>query len=423
MTEDQGTPRGPSLSFVSSSESDTLRLGRALGGVLRKGDVVFTEGPLGVGKTCLIRGICAGLGFDGRVRSPSFAVVNQYAGRCGIYHVDLYRIPADSPELEDLSRQEYFSDEVVTLVEWGEKLASWGVKPALNVKMRIGESERRLIDVEAAAPELGRRVRALGPETARVDERKEERGITTGRIDFQNGNAARYVRVSPGTAPAATLDALGIGVPKALVVVTGGAEELEGHLIPRLTRLFTEGIAATAAGVGALIVDGGTEAGVMALMGRGVADRGRKTTLLGVAPAGKATYPGGPVDGSVEGGAPLDPNHSHFVMVECDEWGCETETMSVLVSFIGSQAPSMAILVNGGETTRSEVVRYKADGLEIVVIRGSGRLADEIASAREGRGAADPEISAVAEYDKLTLFDIGAGPDAMSALMREKLKP
>jgi len=163
MTEDQGAPGGASLSFVSSSESDTLRLGRALGGILRGGDVVFTEGSLGVGKTCLIKGICAGLGFDGRVRSPSFAVVNQYAGRCGIYHVDLYRIPDDSPELEDLSRQEYFSDDVVTLVEWGEKLASWGVKPALNVRMRIGEGERRLIDIEAADPEPARRIRALRP--------------------------------------------------------------------------------------------------------------------------------------------------------------------------------------------------------------------------------------------------------------------
>ena len=163
MTADQGAQGGPSSSFVSSSESDTLRLGRSLGGILRKGDVVFTEGPLGVGKTCLIRGVCAGLGFDGRVRSPSFAVVNQYVGKCGIYHVDLYRIPAGSPELEDLSRQEYFSDEVVTLVEWGEKLGSWGVKPALNVKMRIGEDERRLIDIEAADPGLAKRVKALGP--------------------------------------------------------------------------------------------------------------------------------------------------------------------------------------------------------------------------------------------------------------------
>jgi tRNA threonylcarbamoyladenosine biosynthesis protein TsaE len=152
-----------SASYECVSETDTLRLGQSLGEVLKTGDVVFTEGPLGVGKTCLIRGICAGLGFEGRVRSPSFAVVNQYEGRNRIYHVDLYRIPSDSPELEDLSRQEYFSDDVVTLVEWGDKLAAWGVSPSLNIRIRIVEGERRRIEIVATDPRLAERVRALKP--------------------------------------------------------------------------------------------------------------------------------------------------------------------------------------------------------------------------------------------------------------------
>jgi len=158
-----GAPVERLISFDSASETETTRLGQALGGVLKGGDVAFAEGPLGAGKTCLIRGICTGLGFNGRVRSPSFAVVNQYDGRCRIYHVDLYRIPPDSPELEDLSRQEYFSDDAVTLVEWGEKLASWGVDPALNIRIHIGEGERRRIEIEAADPVLAERVRELRP--------------------------------------------------------------------------------------------------------------------------------------------------------------------------------------------------------------------------------------------------------------------
>jgi tRNA threonylcarbamoyladenosine biosynthesis protein TsaE len=154
-----GGSRGLRSSLVSPSEEETLRLGEALGGRLNEGDVVFTGGSLGVGKTCIIRGICAGLGFAGRVRSPSFAVVNQYDGRCRIYHVDLYRISSDSPELEDLSRQEYFSDDVVTLVEWGEKLVPWGVSPAITVRMQIREDERRLIELEARDDGVAKRIR------------------------------------------------------------------------------------------------------------------------------------------------------------------------------------------------------------------------------------------------------------------------
>jgi tRNA threonylcarbamoyladenosine biosynthesis protein TsaE len=153
-----GAEMGDASTFATSSERETADLGRAVGGLLGPGDVVFVEGPLGVGKTCLIRGACEGLGYEGRVRSPSFAVVNQYEGRCRIYHVDLYRIASDSPELEDLSRQEYFSDDVVTLIEWGEKLVPWGVRPTVTIRIRIVEDDRRRIEVEAANPRLARGV-------------------------------------------------------------------------------------------------------------------------------------------------------------------------------------------------------------------------------------------------------------------------
>jgi len=143
--------RDAGLSFDSASEEDTVGLGEALGARLRPGDVVFAEGPLGAGKTCFIRGVCAGLGFRGKVRSPSFAIVNRYEGRVPIYHVDLYRIPDDSPELEDLSREECFSEDAVTLVEWGGKLRAWGVEPSAVVTVELAGDGRRRIVVEAAA--------------------------------------------------------------------------------------------------------------------------------------------------------------------------------------------------------------------------------------------------------------------------------
>jgi hypothetical protein len=79
--------------------------------------------------------------------------------------------------------------------------------------------------------------------------------------------------------------------------------------------LFSRGIARAAADAEALIIDGGTQAGAMQIMGQSIVHRGRKSSLLGVAPAGKVTYPGGPaVPGNDS--APLNPDRSHFVLVQ-----------------------------------------------------------------------------------------------------------
>lgn len=159
MTGDKS--RAPVRPITCASEEETVRLGRSIGAALRAGDTLFAEGELGAGKTCLIRGVCAGLGYSGRVRSPSFSVVNRYEGRVVIYHVDLYRIPYDSPELEDISRQEPFSGESVALVEWGEKLRRWGVVPSASVRVETAPDEVRRLEVRIEDPDLARRLEGL----------------------------------------------------------------------------------------------------------------------------------------------------------------------------------------------------------------------------------------------------------------------
>ena len=195
-----------------------------------------------------------------------------------------------------------------------------------------------------------------------------------------------------------------------MIIVTGGAggldKDMESNeeLRSRLVQLFSRGIARAAVDADALIIDGGTQSGVMALIGQGVADRGRKSVLLGVSPAGKVTYPGGPAEGSVEDGGPLDPNHSHFVLVQADEWGGETETMYELAEALAQgvlgppppaegagtqddeekmpskEIPVVTVLVSGGldGIAKGEALRSVRHGWPIIVVEGSGRLADEI---------------------------------------------
>src|SRR5947208_4407994 len=105
-------------------------------------------------------------------------------------------------------------------------------------------------------------------------------------IVFPNKNSAKLVAPSPGAPMARVIESLGISQPKNLILLIGGADELDQKLTSRLTQLFSRGIARAAADAEALIIDGGTQAGVMQIMGQSIADRGRKSSLLGVAPAG-----------------------------------------------------------------------------------------------------------------------------------------
>lgn len=227
---------------------------------------------------------------------------------------------------------------------------------------------------------------------------------------------------SPRTPVALILKALDIEQPEALIMLLGGAAGLDESLRPCLVQLFSNGIAHAVADRNALIIDGGTQTGVMAMMGQGVADTGRKSTLLGVAPAGKVIYPGGPTEKCVEDGAPLDPNHSHFILVESNEWGGETETMYQLAEELSKEIPVLTVLVNGGQIAKHEVLKSVRHGWPIVVIEGTGRLADEIAIAvREKMETSSKEIATIVSYEGITLFDIRKGSEALAVLICQKL--
>ena len=118
-------------------ESATLALGRALAPALCPGLVVYLTGELGAGKTTLARGILRGVGFDGRVKSPTFTVVEVYKfSRLYLYHFDFYRFGQPN-EFADSGLREYFDANAVCLVEWPEKAA--GLPPA-DLRIALGVS-------------------------------------------------------------------------------------------------------------------------------------------------------------------------------------------------------------------------------------------------------------------------------------------
>ena len=98
-------------------------MGAALAAGLEPGLTIYMSGELGAGKTTLARGILRGLGHAGRVKSPSFALVEPYTfSKLYLYHFDFYRF-TDPRELGDAGFRDYFNPDSVCLVEWPENAA------------------------------------------------------------------------------------------------------------------------------------------------------------------------------------------------------------------------------------------------------------------------------------------------------------
>ena len=110
---------------VSNSPDETIKLGRRLGSQLKGGEVVAVCGPLGSGKTHLIKGIAAGAGAGDQkqINSPTFVIVNEYSGRLDIYHIDAYRLNSVS-EFEMLGFDDFCYPRSVVLIEWADKIES-----------------------------------------------------------------------------------------------------------------------------------------------------------------------------------------------------------------------------------------------------------------------------------------------------------
>jgi len=113
------------IEVLSNSVEETMALGERIGLRLKGGEVFAISGPLGSGKTHLIKGIVRGSGCEDQdqVSSPTFVLVNEYAGRFQIYHIDAYRLNSIR-EFEMLGFEELLHPGAVVLVEWADKVAA-----------------------------------------------------------------------------------------------------------------------------------------------------------------------------------------------------------------------------------------------------------------------------------------------------------
>jgi len=165
--------------------------------------------------------------------------------------------------------------------------------------------------------------------------------------------------------------------PRCLIGVFGGAGGLHDLLVPNLRRLVKRGAVAAAVMSGGMILDGGTAAGVMDMIGASLASCHPKTMrLLGVSPAKLVLKPG--EKSSDPNSSPLEPHHTNFVLVPSAEWGGETSTMFCFAAVLAAKIPMVSVLANGGMISKKEILNAVRHHIPVVVIEGSGRLADQV---------------------------------------------
>src|ERR1043165_4807730 len=113
--------------FASISPQQTFELGHAIGSRLQGGEILLLSGPLGAGKTILVKGLCAALGIDEEdVTSPSFTLVNPYDGRLRLYHLDLYRLDEGASAAHAVDLDDLLADKrAVIVIEWAERMGRY----------------------------------------------------------------------------------------------------------------------------------------------------------------------------------------------------------------------------------------------------------------------------------------------------------
>ena len=109
------------MKYISHSCEETQKIAANFAKTLKAGDVICMRGDLGAGKTAFTQGLAKGLGVNEPVTSPTFTIVNEYAGRLPLYHFDVYRI-SDSDEMYEIGYEDYVYGNGVSVIEWAKRI-------------------------------------------------------------------------------------------------------------------------------------------------------------------------------------------------------------------------------------------------------------------------------------------------------------
>jgi hypothetical protein len=244
-------------------------------------------------------------------------------------------------------------------------------------------------------------------------------------ISLPHGRTAVALLAPADVSGEEAVAALGLPTPRGLIVLNGGTSELPSELDAALRRILGEGVARVAVEERLTVITGGTDAGVFGVFGQALGEE-RTAPVIGVAPAARVTWPGrewprgrGPRE---EEPVPLEPHHTHFLLVAGTEWGVETDAMLSLSSALSTGSTSLAVLAGGGSVARREVLAHVRAGREVIALAESGRFADELAGAIAGGPVAEGETAEIVATGLVTVLEAAEPPSTLANLVRARLR-
>jgi len=193
--------------------------------------------------------------------------------------------------------------------------------------------------------------------------------MITRQIPLERGVPVKAAHISDTKEIQRALDQLKIPHPNSVIVLVGGAAGI-GWLDMLPMRKAVGIVARLAEESQSIVIDGGTQAGIMTEIGKQRKTHGYSFPLIGVV-----------FDHLIIKEKPasiLDPNHTNFFLIPGDDWGDESSWISKIATKIAGNLKSITVLINGGNISRQDVEYSLLENRATFVIRGTGRLADEI---------------------------------------------
>ena len=133
------------MTFHTTSAEETIELGKKIGSLLKKGDIIAMQGTLAAGKTTITKGIAQSLGVKDEITSPTFCLISEYEGKMPLYHMDVYRLEGGE-DFINLGVEDLMYGNGVSLIEWSEKVMDELPKKTIILKIEPieGTPERNI---------------------------------------------------------------------------------------------------------------------------------------------------------------------------------------------------------------------------------------------------------------------------------------
>jgi len=222
---------------------------------------------------------------------------------------------------------------------------------------------------------------------------------------------AEHPRVSvveQGTDIPTLVRSLGFVAPRPVLVLIGGAGGVSELQVSDLTGYLRRYVLPVVHRVGAVVVDGGTDSGVMRAIGRMRRDAPTSFPLIGVVARGVMRRDTGAATTDV--GVVLEPHHTDLVIVPGEDWGDEVPWLGGLATALAGPCPSVTLLVNGGEIAYRDMAESLHHDRPVVVLAGSGRTADDIGAALDAGEDASTAAQRLAESPLTVVVRYDDGP-------------